>query len=159
VVSSSEYRRAIKAADDLLRWAIKTYPQLSAEKLPQVMSTYVTAAAIFKESGYSWYEEHNDGAFIPRHLFSQKYPMITFAKRNRFLVSRWNGPVTYYAVREEFVKFLGNASYYLPTVDEVRHLASSKGDIPTVTPLLIVNIGDPLVRKILEVHVNGRPTE
>ena len=158
MVSNDTYRRAVKAADDFVSWAIKTYPQLDAEGLPKILSTYVTASVIFKESGYTWYEASGDGAFVPRFIFKERYPMIPFLRSN-YLVSKWKGPVTYYAVKEHFIDTLGNSSYYLPTVDEVRSLVSSVSRVPRIAPLLVVPARDADVKKILEVHLRGRPSD
>ena len=151
------YRRAVRAANELLDWAVRTYPQLEAENIPKILGSYVTAAAIFRESGYTWYEASGDAAFVMRTDIIEKYPMINFVKSG-FLIRKMIGAVTYYAVKERFIEFLGNASYYLPTVDEIKHLVPTIGRVPHISALLVVPSRDADIKKILEVHLHGRPT-
>lgn len=158
MVRSDTYKRAVKAANEFVDWAVKTYPELTAEGLPRILSNIVTASAVFKESGYTWFETSGDAAFVNRSVLSEKYPMIPFA-RSSYLAALYKGVITYYAVKESFVEFIGNASYYLPTVDEVRELIPTIGSIPRITPLLVVPIRDYNVKKILGVHLRGRPAE
>jgi len=131
---------------------------IQAEKLPRVLGTYVTAAAVFRESGYTWYEASGDDAFVLRTIITEKYPMIPFI-RSYFLIKKFNRTLSYYAVREAFVERLGTSTYYLPTPDEIRHLFDSLGKVPNLSPILILPTNDPVVRKILEVHLHGRPAE
>lgn len=158
MVNHSTYKRAVKAADEFIDWAIKTYPELAAEGIPRILSTYVTAAIVFKESGYTWYETSGDGAFVSRTLFTERYPMIPFI-RSSYLIAKFKGALSYYAVKERFVEFIGNASYYLPTVEEIKKMVTSVGKVPHLTPLLVVPIRDYNIKKVLEVHLHGRPTE
>jgi hypothetical protein len=158
VVATHEYRKAMENADKILQWAIKMYPQFTASGIPCILSTYATAAAIFVESGYTWYESSKDGAFVPRYLLREKYPMIPFM-RSRFLVSKVKGPLTYYAVHESFVKELGNARIYLPTIEEAKALIKSRGSVPRIAQLLIIPIQSPEVQKILEVQAGDRPSD
>lgn len=152
------YRRAMQVADDMVSWAVKTYPQLEAQGLPKVLGSYVTASIIFKESGYNYWEAAGEGALVPRHIFRERYPMVTFI-RSPWLYGVWKGPITYYAARERFVEFLGTCSYYLPTVDEVKVLIGSIARVPHITPLLVVPKDKVDIQKILEVHLRGRPTK
>lgn len=153
-MNTGVYRQAMKAADDIISWAIKTYPQLDALGLPKVLGSYVTASIIFKESGYNYWEAAGERALVPRHIFRERYPMVAFI-RSQWLYSVWKGPLTYYAVHESFVEFMGNASYYLPTVDEVKILVNSIARVPHITPLLVVPKDKADIQKILEVHLRG----
>jgi len=158
VVSHDTYKRAVNAANDFVEWAVKTYPELVAEGLPRILATIVTASAVFKEAGYTWFEASGDAAFVNRTVFTEKYPMIPFL-RSSYVVAKFKGVVSYYAVKEHFVEFIGNASYYLPTPEEIRRLIPSIGKVPRISPILVVPIRDYNVKKILEVHLHGRPAE
>ena len=156
VITREVYKRAVKASNDILEWAIRIYPILRSRNLPKVLGTYVTASAVFRESGYTWYETSGDDAFVLRTTITEKYPMVDFI-RSHFLVRRMHSAVTYYAVSERFVEKVGTSTYYLPSIDEIEHLFYSLGRVPNFAPILVLPSGDPVVRKILEVHLHGRP--
>ena len=157
MLTTLDVKRAIRAANDILSWAIKTFPELHARGLPRVLATYATASAIFRESGYTWFERNGDEAFVLRTYYTEKYePIIPFTPSNAWLVSKGIS-VTYWAVNERFVNLLAHARYYLPTVSEIEELLTYMRP-QKLTALLIVPYGGPvagIVRKIL----GGEPDE
>lgn len=154
MVQNHVYARAVKASEDLINWAIKNYPLFESEGIPQILATFVTAAIIFRESGYTWYEQSKDKAFVPRHIFREKYPMVHF-NRSQFLISMYKGPISFYAVKERYVELMGNSRYYLPTIDELKQLIKIYGGFRRVVPLLIIPTNNDTLRKILEVQFDG----
>lgn len=155
VITRDVYKNAVKAADDILNWAVKTYPLLKAKGFPKILGTYAFASAVFRESGYTWYETSGEDAFVLTTTIRERYPMISLI-RSQYVVRESRGVLTYYAVNERFIEYIGNATYYLPTVDEVERIFNSIGRIPTLSPLLLLPSKDQLIRKILEVHLHGR---
>ena len=156
-VTREVYKRAVKASDDLVLWAVKTYPILTSENLPRVLSTYVFAAAVFRESGYTWFETSDENAFVPLTLIKEKYSMIPVI-RSQYVVRDSRGVLTYYAANARFVEYIGNATYYLPTVDELKEIVETMGRFQNLAPLLVLPTRVPVIKKILEVHLRGRST-
>ena len=156
-ITNEVYRRAVKASNEIVEWAVKTYPLLKAMNLPKVLGTYAFAAAVFRESGYTWFETSDRDAFVLTTTIRERYPMINVI-RSQYVVRESRGVLTYYAVNERFVEYMGNATYYLPTAEEVEKIFNSIGRVPTLAPLLLLPSRDPIIRKVLEVHLRGGST-
>lgn len=152
MVSLIEVRQAIRASNDILEWALKTYPELKARGLPRILSSYATAAAIFREAGYTWYERSGDDAFVLRTIFTEKYGSIIPFTRSRWLIRKGHA-ITYWAVKEDYVEFMAHAKYYLPTPDELEDLLNYT-TIPRLSLLLIVPTGG-LIRNLIEKVMGG----
>ena len=149
-VTKEELKRAIKASNSLIRWAEKTYPVLAARKLPQLLSSYVTAAAVFRESGWLWYELAGDKAFVLRTDITDRYPYLHF-NRSKFLILRMNsGGVSYWAVKESWIHFIANAKYYLPDPAEVEALIQATS-ISRASHYLMIPGVDKIVNIVQEV--------
>lgn len=152
MVTILEVQRAIHASNDILEWALKTYPELKARGLPNVLATYATAAAIFRESGYTWYERSGEEAFVLRTTFTEKYGSVIPFNRSRWLVRKGKA-VTYWAVKESYVKFMAHAKYYLPTPDEIEEMLNYT-QVQRLSLLLVMPTSG-VMREVVEKVVGG----
>ena len=141
MVTQDEIKRAVKVSNDLIRWALENYPEFHARGLPNVLATYVTAACIFRESGWRWYEAHGDDAFVIRTEFTEKYGSVIPFNRSRWLVMKLQGPVSFWAVKEDYIKYMAHARYYLPTADELETLLESVPVIKANAYLIVPGTG------------------
>jgi len=150
-VTKEELKRAIKASNSLIRWAEKTYPLLTARRLPQVLSSYVTAAAVFRESGWLWYEVAGNKAFVLRTDIRDRYPYLNF-NRSKFLIRRANGGVSYWAVKESWIHFISSAKYYLPDPAQIEALLQATSVSRASHYLIIPGVDDVIniVQEVIE---------